>query len=173
MTRLNLTPFRLLLAASALLLGALLTPSPGSASEHELNLSAGLTGQGAPLALRGYDPVGYFVDAGPRLGSAAHSTAHDGATYRFASAENLARFERSPQRFVPQYGGFCAYGVSVGAKFDGDPQVWEIVDGKLYLNLNAEIQKAWKADIDGAVRKADSNWPRIRSVAPAALKPAG
>jgi hypothetical protein len=97
--------------------------------------------------------------------------AHDGATYRFASADNQRRFEADPRRYLPQYGGYCAYGVSVGAKFDGDPQVWEVVDGKLYVNLNAEIQKSWRADIPGAVRKADAHWRKIRTADPATLKP--
>ncbi len=141
--------------------------------QHALNLSAGLTAKGAPLALRGYDPVSYFVHQEPQLGTADHSVQYQGATYRFASRENLRRFEQSPERYLPQYGGFCAYGVSVGAKFDGDPLVWRVVDGKLYLNLNNDIQQAWNADVAGAIGKADGNWPKIRDAAPETLKPQG
>lgn len=152
---------------------ALVLTSGAMAQNHDLNVSAGLTAQGAPLALRGYDPVSYFVSGEPRPGKAEFSTAHGGATYRFGSKQNLQRFESDPDRYLPQYGGFCAYGVSVGAKFDGDPLVWKIVDGKLYLNLNPEIQKAWDADISGAIRKADGHWPKIRNAAPDTLKPQG
>ena len=62
---------------------------------------------------------------------------------------------------MPQYGGFCAYGVSVGKKFDGDPQLWKVEDGKLYLNLNEEIYQAFLADLDGNIEKADDTWPEI------------
>ena len=143
------------------------------AQTHQVNASAGLTAQGAPLALRGYDPVSYFEDGEPRMGTAEHSAVHEGVTYRFATKKNLRTFEANPDRYLPEYGGFCAYGVSVGAKFDGDPLVWKIVDGKLYLNLNPEIQKAWNEDVSGAIRKADGHWPKIRSAAPETLKPQG
>lgn len=141
------------------------------ANAQEVNVSSGLTGQGEPLALRGYDPVSYFLDSGPQAGRADLSATHQGATYRFASKKNLRRFEDDPGKYLPQYGGFCAYGASVGAKFDGDPLVWKVVDGKLYLNLNSEIQKLWNEDIGGAVSKADANWPKIRGAAPESLKP--
>jgi YHS domain-containing protein len=147
---------------------------PGFAAPvQDVNVSAGLTAQGAPLALRGYDPVAYFEAGAPQLGKAEHSVAHGGATYRFVSKANQRRFEREPQRYLPQYGGFCAFGVSVGAKFDGDPEVWKIVDDKLYLNLNPEIQKSWNADTAAAIRKADGHWPKIRTAAPETLKPQG
>lgn len=163
----------------SLTLGALaaaaLTVVAGAAAAQgpEVNVSAGLTAKGAPLALRGYDPVSYFTDGGPQPGKAEVATTYQGATYRFASRKNLRRFEGGPRRYAPQYGGFCAYGVSVGAKFDGDPLVWKVVDGKLYLNLNSEIQKAWNADIEGAVKKADAHWTKIRSAAPEELAPQG
>lgn len=154
----------------ALLASFAIVGAAGAAS-HAVNTSAGLTAKGAPLALRGYDPVSYFEQGEPMIGEASIAAVHDGATYRFASKNNLARFKKSPERFVPQYGGYCAYGTSVGAKFDGDPQVWRIVDGKLYLNLNRKIQKSWSADVSGAIAKADANWQRIRDAAPETLSP--
>ena len=141
------------------------------AASHEVNLSAGLTAKGAPLALRGYDPVSYFAGGRPQLGKAQWSVEYGGGTYRFASKKNLRKFEDAPESFLPQFGGFCAYGVSVGAKFDGDPQVWRIVDGKLYLNLNGEIQKSWNADVEGAIQKAEGQWQKIRSADPKTLSP--
>ena len=161
--------FRLVLTASLLLLAT----TAVSAATHRVNVAGGLTTAGAPLALRGYDPVAYFADGKATAGKASQSVAHQGATYRFASKKNRQRFEQDPERYLPQYGGYCAYGVSVGAKFDGDPTLWKVIDGKLYLNLNQDIQKAWNADPKGAIDKADGHWPRIRDAAPATLTPEG
>lgn len=152
------------------ILCSLICVAGASAETPAVNTSQGLTLAGPPLAIRGYDAVAYFTDGRPTLGSAEFSVAHDGATYRFASKANLKTFKKSPDRYAPQFGGFCAFGVSVGAKFDGDPTLWKIVDGKLYLNLNQDIQGNWLKDLDGNIRKADSNWSKIRDVAPASLK---
>ena len=135
-----------------------------------VNASEGLTLAGPGLAIHGYDAVAFFTDGVAKLGSAAHSAVHDGATYRFSSAEHLKTFEKNPQRYAPQFGGFCAFGVSVGAKFDGDPNLWRIVDGKLYFNLNYDIQKNWLKDIDGNIKKAEKNWRKIKDAAPSSLK---
>ncbi|ANM32169.1 hypothetical protein ABI59_09270 [Acidobacteria bacterium Mor1] len=136
---------------------------------EEINVSGGLTGAGAPLAMHGYDPVAYFTDGVAMIGSAKHSVKRDGAAYRFVSEANKRRFEKNPARYQPQFGGFCAYGVSVGKKFDGDPRVWKIVDGKLYFNLNPDIKATWLQDTAGNLRKADKNWPRIQSKPASAL----
>jgi len=136
----------------------------------QINTSTGLTAAGAPLALRGYDPVAYFAEGRARVGTAAISAVHNGAAYSFASQENKEKFEKSPERFVPEFGGFCAFGASVGAKFDGDPTLFRVVEGKLYLNLNPDIQKTWEKDLAGNIRKAEENWTRIRDKAPAELK---
>ena len=144
--------------------------APAAIAADHVNVSTGATLAGGPLALRGFDPVSYFVDGAPRAGDAAHSVLHDGAVYRFASVANKERFERDPGAYLPAYGGFCAFGVSVGAKFDGDPHVWEIVDDRLYLNLNREIQDQWSSDAAGNIAKADDNWRRIRGTAMADLE---
>jgi len=157
----------MLAIAGAILLGPLIT-TPLAASET--NVSSGLTLQGPGLAVHGYDTVSFFTEGEPAIGLAEHSMVHAGATYRFANKANLAAFEKDPARYAPQYGGFCAYGVAVGAKFDGDPQHWRIVDGKLYLNLNSEIQATWAKDIAGNVSKADESWKKIASKSPAELK---
>ncbi len=151
-------------------LWSLICATGAAAESPAVNTSQGLTLTGPPLAIRGYDAVAYFTDGQPTLGSAEHAVAHDGATYRFASSENLRTFQKDPKRYAPQFGGFCAFGVSVGAKFDGDPSLWKIVDGKLYLNLNRDIQGNWLKDLDGNIRKADRNWSKIRDAAPASLK---
>ena len=87
-----------------------------------------------------------------------------------SSEANKEKFEKDPERYAPQYGGYCAFGVSVGAKFDGDPALFRVVDDKLYLNLNPEIQTTWGKDIPGNIAKADGNWSRIREKAPSELK---
>jgi len=124
----------------------------------EVNVSAGATVPGPGLAVHGYDVVSYHEDDGPQVGKAKYSHIHQGATYRFASRSNLRRFKANPAKYEPAYGGFCAYGVALGKKFDGDPNFWKIVDGRLYLNLNKDIQKNWSKDISGNVDKANVNW---------------
>ena len=131
----------------------------------EVNVSTGATVAGPGLAVHGHDVVAYYTDAAPTLGSAEFSAVHDGATYRFASQANLDAFEADPAKYAPVYGGFCAYGVAVGKKFDGDPRFWKVVDGRLYLNLNRDIQAKWTEDIPGNIAEADANWAEIRSVA--------
>ena len=129
------------------------------------NVSAGLTGAGAPLAIHGYDPVAYFTAGLPTQGSAKFTATHGGAAYRFASEANKKAFESNPTKYLPQFGGFCAFGVTVERKFDGDPRVFEVVDGKLYLNLNPDIQAMWRKDTRGNIRKAEKNWTALRSKA--------
>ena len=112
--------------------------------------------------LGGYDPVAYFTDGKAIRGSGFHVTAHDGVTYAFVSNEHKTLFEKSPERYLPAYGGYCAYGVALGKKFVSDPEVWKIVGGKLYLNLDKDIQQKWEKDIPGFFVKAEKNWPEIR-----------
>ena len=114
------------------------------------------------LAIRGYDPVAYFTQGAPTRGRPEFETRHDGATWRFANAENLAAFEADPARYAPQYGGYCAYAVALGSKSPTDPAAWKIVDGKLYLNLNRGIQRRWEADIPGFIARGDANWPALK-----------
>ncbi len=129
----------------------------------------GLTAKGPGLAVHGYDVVAYFTQSQPTLGRAKHSTVYKDATSRFASAEHLDAFEDDPEKYLPQYGGYCAYGVAVGAKFDGDPHLWRIVFGKLYLNLNEDVQKTWQKNVPGYIKKADRNWTKIAGKTPEEL----
>jgi YHS domain-containing protein len=115
------------------------------------------------LALDGYDAVAYFKGGKPVKGSREHTTTWNGGTWHFASAENQAAFEAAPQRFAPQYGGYCAWAVSEGYTAKGDPSYWRIVDGKLYLNYNASVQKDWEKKIPVHIAKGDKNWPSVLS----------
>lgn len=112
-------------------------------------------------ALKGYDVVAYFTEGKPVKGSDAFELEWNGATWRFSSAANKNLFAKDPRKYAPQYGGFCAYGVSRGYTVGVDPAAWRIVDGKLYLNYNAEVQAEWVKDIPGYITKADRNWPKI------------
>ncbi|MCA9774096.1 MAG: hypothetical protein KC466_16870 [Myxococcales bacterium] len=154
--------------AAALIMAAVFVGTAHAGAR--VNTSSGLTPAGAPLALRGYDPVAYFTEGRPVLGASKYMSVHDGAAYEFASAEHKAMFEMSPERYAPRFGGYCAYGVALGAKFDGDPTLWRIVDDRLYVNLNPEISKTWQQDIPGNIVKADGNWAKIKDKAPAELK---
>jgi|SRR5262245_451316 len=115
------------------------------------------------LALKGYDPVAYFTEKKPIAGKAEFTAQHEGATYRFASAANRDAFAAAPQKYTPQYGGYCAFGVAGGYKAPIEPEAWTVVDGKLYLNYNQSVRSKWSGDIPGFVRKADANWPTVRT----------
>lgn len=121
------------------------------------------------VAIGGYDPVAYFDSGRPTPGTGHHTATHKGATYLFSSKENQRKFAANPEKYAPQYGGYCAYGVSVGKKFFSDPQRWKIVDGKLYLNLDKNIQKKFNQDVSGAIAKADKNWTQIWDKHPSEL----
>jgi YHS domain-containing protein len=112
------------------------------------------------LALEGYDPVSYFAGQ-PAKGDARFSATHQGVQYRFASAQNLARFQADPDAFLPQYGGYCAWAVAGNYTAKGDPLAWKVVNGKLYLNYDLNVQKRWAADIPGNIAKGDHNWPQV------------
>lgn len=110
------------------------------------------------LAIQGYDPVAYFTDGKPVPGDPGITAIHDSATYQFASAEHKAAFEADPARYVPQYGGYCAYAAAQGAKASIEPEQFTVVDDKLYLNYNADVRKRWLQDQAGYISKADAWW---------------
>ncbi len=113
------------------------------------------------LAIKGYDPVAYFTEEKPVLGSSQFTAEHMGATYYFSSAEHQSLFQGAPDKYAPQYGGYCAYGVSKEYKFDIDPQAWAVVDDKLYLNLNQTVQKRWLGEKDELIIEANNHWEVI------------
>lgn len=109
----------------------------------------------------GYDTVSYFEEGQPAKGSTQFSTEYQGATWRFVNAENLARFKANPERFVPAYGGYCAWAVSHGKLAKGDPQHWNIQNGRLFLNYNQSIQESWQENTNELITQADANWPEV------------
>ena len=120
-------------------------------------------------AVQGYDVVSYQTAKRPIRGTGHFTAVHDGATYIFANKQNLETFKANPQRYAPAYGGYCAYGVSVGKKFIGDPEVWRVVDNRLYLNLDANIQDEWFKDVPGRIKAADKKWQQIKDKSAASL----
>lgn len=147
-----------LLLATILILGAV-----ASTSAFALDYTHSTPGLG------GYDPVAYFTEGQPMRGSGYHVSVFKGVTYAFASEEHKERFDANPAKYVPAYGGYCAYGVAVGKKFVADPEVWKIVDGTLYVNLDRKIQQKWEQDVPGNIRTANRNWTRIKDKAPSDL----
>lgn len=122
------------------------------------------------LAIKGYDTVSYFTKSTATKGSAQYSATYKNAVYHFSSAENRDLFRATPAKYAPQFGGFCAYGVTKGRKFDTDPTAWRVVDGKLYLNLNHDVQKIWVEDVPGNITTAIDTWPTIKSFTDKALE---
>lgn len=112
-------------------------------------------------AINGYDPVAYFTDSAPVEGSAEFSTEWNGATWQFATPENLATFEADPEAYAPQFGGYCAYAVARGYTAKTDPDAWTVHNGKLYLNFSKGIRRRWLRDIDGEIIQGEANWPSV------------
>lgn len=113
-------------------------------------------------ALRGYDAVSYHSIGRPVMGNGSNVSTYKGQTYLFITQENKNTFDKNPEKYAPAYGGWCAFGVGASKKFHGDPLVWEIVNGKLYVNLNNKIKGLWIKDIAGQIKKADKVWPTIK-----------
>jgi YHS domain-containing protein len=120
-------------------------------------------------AIGGYDVVSYQTSKKPLRGNGHYLAVHDGVTYLFANKVNQETSEANPGKYVPAYGGYCAFGASVGKKFVGDPEVWRLIDGKLYLNLDVEIQSQWLKDVPGRIKTADAKWTKIKDKSPAEL----
>ena len=137
-------------------------------------LGAGLLGIGSPaaalepvskggdgVALGGYDAVAYFTDDKPVAGTKEFQTQWNGATWLFATADHREAFVKAPEKYAPQYGGYCAYAVARGTSAPGDPTLWKVKDGKLYVNKNADVQKLWNQDVPGYIVQANRNWPAV------------
>lgn len=127
----------------------------------EYNVSNGLSLAGHPLGMHGVDPVSMFNSETPTQGSAIFTSVYDGVNYYFASTDAQAKFEAEPSAFLPQFGGFCAFGVFVGKKLDGDVRYADIVDGKLYLFVNAAILEKYLEDKEAVLQGAYAKWPDI------------
>lgn len=114
------------------------------------------------VAIHGYDPVAYFKQNKAVEGTRGLSAQHKEATFLFSSPENLATFLKDPERYVPQYGGYCAYGVARGYKASTQPEAFTIVDDKLYLNFDMQVMATWRADTQSYIAKSDANWEDVR-----------
>lgn len=112
-------------------------------------------------AIGGYDPVAYFTQNKPVEGSKEFAYEWKGAQWRFASQENLDTFKANPEQYAPQYGGYCAYGVAQGYAVSIQPDAWTILEGKLYLNYDQDVQKKWEADKPGFITEANKRWPGV------------
>lgn len=146
-----------------------------------LAFAAGMTGSAfagsqyvdkTGFAVSGYDVVSYFdlpqsevgqPQPSPLPGSAAITAEYNGATFAFASEANRDRFLAGPAVYVPQYDGHCAYGVAQGGKVPGNPTLWRIVDGKLYLNITRNVVGLWEEDIPGNLKKSERNWDGLEA----------
>lgn len=128
--------------------------SPALAAEPPIYAEGG-------IAIDGTDAVAYFTQGAPVEGSPAHEVDWMGATWRFSTAENAAKFEATPEAYAPQYGGYCAWAAAEGYVAATEPDAWTIHDGKLYLNFNKRIRRRWERDIPGNVARGDANWPGI------------
>lgn len=142
------------------LLGVLLFLATAFAAEPINTLErSGLWGYTpSGVAIRGYDPVAYFTEGAPAEGSDEFAIQWRGATWKFASQQHLNLFEEDPERYAPQYGGYCAYGVAQDYLVKIEPENWTIVNDKLYLNYDDEVQSLWEADISGFIQSADENF---------------
>jgi YHS domain-containing protein len=155
-TKLNAT-IGAVITAAALSLGMVSAPAfavKGTGGEYN-TLYAG-------LGAKGYDVVAYFTNKKATKGSDKFVHEFGGVKWQFASQAHLDEFKKDPAKYTPQYGGFCAWGISVGKLFDVDPENgWHVTDGKLYLNFNADINKTFAGDVKGFVAKANGNWSNL------------
>ena len=116
---------------------------------------------GNGVAIRGYDPVAYFAQGAPALGKPELKHTYMGATFRFSTAANRDLFAADPARYVPQFGGYCAWAVGNGYTAPTDPEAWKIDGGKLYLNYSKSIQKKWSERMTELIRSGENNWPSL------------
>lgn len=111
------------------------------------------------LAINGYDTVAYWTQSEPVKGKKQHTYEWWGAKWRFSSAENMELFKADPKKYIPEYGGYCAYAMSDGRLVDVDNDAWEIYDGKLYLNYSKSVQKNWREKKEQYIQEANALYP--------------
>ena len=161
MTTITTKSIRLRTTALALsAVGALALATQAQAAD-EYNVTNSLTLTGQPLGMHGVDPVSMFNGDTPAQGNAEFTSKHDGVDYYFTSAAAQSEFDADPEAHLPQFGGFCAFGVFVGKKLDGDVRFADIVDGKLYLFVNAAIFEKYLEDKAAVIEGAHAKWPGI------------
>jgi YHS domain-containing protein len=140
---------------------AMISLAPAAFAADEVNISNGLTLTGNPLGMHGFDPVSMFKSDAPMIGNAEFTSEHDGVDYYFATADAKATFDADPAAMLPEFGGFCAFGVFVGKKLDGDVRYADIVDGKLYLFVNQTIFEKYLEDKENVIEGAHAKWSEI------------
>ena len=115
-------------------------------------------------AIRGYDVVAYFKDSKPVKGKDGYMFIWKDAIWKFSNEENLKEFKADPAKYAPQFGGYCAYGVSDGSghKAPTDPAAWTIIDGKLYLNYSLDVRARWNEKRHERIENAIKNWPAVK-----------
>jgi YHS domain-containing protein len=113
------------------------------------------------IALQGFDPVAFFTESKPVKGNPSITAVDKGATYYFATAEHRDAFLKDPAKYAPQYGGYCAYGMSQGHAAPVEIDTWQIVDGRLMLNYSKDVRKKFDADRAALIKQADANWPKV------------
>jgi YHS domain-containing protein len=165
----NLLTRRLILGAALALALAGAAALPATALAYDNESTAAINTEAGNVILHGYDPVAYFTAGAAVRGDTRYRAEHGGAVYHFSAAAHRDAFLADPARYVPQYGGFCAMGVALGKKLDVDPTQFHVQDGKLYLNLNAEVSAKWSEDVPGNLQKAELHWPLIRDQSPESL----
>ncbi|MCB1508185.1 MAG: tat pathway signal sequence domain protein [Hyphomicrobiaceae bacterium] len=146
---------------SALGASLLAAPLVGLASQPA-SAQAIYTGIIEGVAVGGYDTVAYHRERAARPGRPDISAEWQGVTWRFVSEDNREAFLADPERYAPAYGGHCAYGVAGGALVHGDPEVFSLVGGRLYLNISRSVHARWQGDIAGYIAQAEENWPRLQ-----------
>ncbi len=114
-------------------------------------------------AVGGYDSVAYHTQGEAILGDPSITLNYEGATWRFASEENRALFEADPEAYAPEYGGHCAWAASQNYLAQGDPEIWRIIDGRLFLNATEGVNRRWLRDLEGHIMQADANWPQLKA----------
>ena len=135
-----------LIARAVLLIIAIASTNPVAAVES------------TRLGIKGYDPVSYFTDGRPTKGTPGFSYTWQNVTYYFASAQHRDQFAADPDRYAPQFAGYCAYGVAMGMKAEVDPEAWTIINNKLYLNYDKKSREKWRGNVTANISEAEAKW---------------
>lgn len=157
------SPLRGLRRRVVLMLGtaALLASTAATAAPPINTLKGGLFGGRTDTAILGYDTVAYFTDGKPVKGQDAFTHEWMGAKWKFASQAHLDLFKANPEKYAPQYGGYCAYGVAQDNLVSIEPDKFKVEGGKLYLNYDADVQAKWLKDPVGYIKQADAKFPAL------------
>ncbi len=140
-----------------------------TANAYDINSTADANVDANQVALRGFDTTSYLNVGKPTRAANEYTALFDGAIYRFVNATERDAFSANPGKFAPAYNGFCAMGAALGKKLDGDPEVYRLIEGRLYVFVSTGAALAWDKDALGNLAKADANWPRIRNKTPKEL----